>query len=137
MRVRIFRNLTRNAWSIQTKAQGAWRTVGHAGEVAVINAKFHHSEATRARIVATGSREVHAWVEGDLSAVGPVGLVEKWTDAAIVAAFAAAGSAMVEDRPVGVTYRPFERGGFYVRATGAAVATAPAVSFTLTAGCTV
>ncbi|XAI96026.1 hypothetical protein [Microcystis phage Mwe-JY26] len=68
MQVRVFRNLTRRCYSIQARVNGAWRTVAHAQSVLLTGARFHVSETGRQRVIRTGKKTVHAWVEGKLSA---------------------------------------------------------------------
>lgn len=138
MRVRIFRNLNRGTWSVHVRTAGAWRTVAHVRQINVTDAIFHCSEASRLRCVARGQRDVHAWVEGTLDAVrlADAVLVDKWATAEIRAAFAACDAAAVAPLPRAVTYSPFLRPGFYVKASGADIAAADAVAFTMEAGCT-
>jgi hypothetical protein len=67
MQVRVFRNLTRKCYSIQARIAGkGWRTVAHADAVELSSAIFHVSAAGRARVLATGRKVVHAWVQGEL-----------------------------------------------------------------------
>ncbi len=69
VKVRVFRNLTRRCYSVQMRTTGkGWRTVAHAREVLVSGAVFTVSDAGRRRVVATGKKAVHAWIEGDLAA---------------------------------------------------------------------
>jgi len=137
LQVRVFRNLSRDAWSVQARTQGAWRTVAHASAVMVDNASFYHSEAARVRCAAKHVREVHAWISGDLSAVAEFRLVEKWQTPEIESAFAAASVSSISDLQRGVTYRPFERGGFFLRCNGEQVTTAPVAVCRIPAGCTI
>src|SRR3954470_4180955 len=90
LQVRVFRNLSRDAWSVQARVSGAWRTVAHTAAVTVSGATFYHSEAARLRCAAKHVREVHAWIAGGLSAVSEFRLVEKWQNPEIQSAFAAA-----------------------------------------------
>lgn len=125
MQVRVFRNLTRAAWSIQARTQGAWRTIGHASAASIDDAAFYVSEASRLRCAAKGQREVHAWIQGELANVVACKLVAKWANDEIAAAVSAATTDCIPDLPRGVTYRPFVESGFRVRATGELVTVAP------------
>lgn len=130
MESRVFKNLTRGAWSVQTRVSGQWRTVAHAQGAAVSDAVFYVSEASRLRCAAAGKREVHAWVNGNLSAVVGFKLVDKYATADLVDAFAAIAVDSVSDLQRSVSYRPFERSHFRDRATGAIVETAARAHFT-------
>jgi len=66
--VRVFRNLTRRCLSIQAKGPKGWRTVAYARSVELDAVRFHVGEAGRARVLATGRKNVHAWAEGTLAA---------------------------------------------------------------------
>jgi hypothetical protein len=137
LQVRVFRNLSRDAWSVQARTQGAWRTVAHASAVTVQGATFYHSEAARVRCAAKHVREVHAWISGDLSAVAGCTLVAKWCTPELEAAFAAASVSSISDLPRGVSYRPFDRAGFFIRDSGESIASAPVAVCRIPAGCTV
>jgi hypothetical protein len=70
--VRIYRNLHARSWSVQIKAPTgrgrahAWRVAGHALDVVVADAVFKVYAKGRARVLATGVKNVHAYVEGVL-----------------------------------------------------------------------
>lgn len=66
LEVRVFRNLTKGCYSIQAKVGKGWRTVAHADAVLIEPATFKVSEAGRQRTIATGRKQVHAWVCGRL-----------------------------------------------------------------------
>lgn len=63
--VEVYRNLQRGGYSIRQRG----RVVAHADEVALALAIFHVSEAGRQRVLATGHKNVHAWIRGVL--IGP------------------------------------------------------------------
>ena len=137
MQVRVFKNLTRAAWSIQTKTQGAWRTIGHASAAMIDNATFYVSEASRLRCAAKGQREVHAWIQGELTSVADCKMVDKWLSDEIAASIASSATGQIAALPRGVTYRPFVESGFRVRATGQIVETAPRAVCSYASGCTI
>jgi len=137
MQVRVFRNLNRAAWSIQTRTQGAWRTIAHAAAVMVNDAAFNASEACRVRCAAKQVREVHAWIQGELAAVVDCTLVAKWSNDSIVAAIADSTTVSIVDLPRGVTYRPFVESDFRVRETGEIVKRAPHAVCSIPKGCTI
>lgn len=58
--VRVYRNLTRQCLSLQA----AGRVIGHAHVLLVEDARPVISEAGRQRVIATGRKTVHAYVEG-------------------------------------------------------------------------
>lgn len=70
--VRVYRNLHARSWSVQVKAPTgrgrahAWRVAGHALDVVVADAVFKVYAKGRARVLATGVKNVHAYVEGVL-----------------------------------------------------------------------
>lgn len=68
MRVRVFRNLTRRCLSIQARVGRSWRTVAHAEDVVLSDVRCRVSEAGRQRVLRTGRKVVHAWLEGKLEA---------------------------------------------------------------------
>lgn len=58
--VEIYRNLTRRRWSVRV---GKW-VAAHMEAIALRDVVFKSSEASRARMIRTGNREVHAWARG-------------------------------------------------------------------------
>lgn len=64
-RVRVYRNLTRRCFSVQTKTESGWRVTSHVGSFWLTAAKFIVSLAGRARAQLHKQRNVHAFVEGD------------------------------------------------------------------------
>lgn len=66
---RVFRNLTRKCFSVQVRVTGkGWRTVAHASHVALSGVSFLVSENGRQRVLQTGRKHVHAFVQGELLA---------------------------------------------------------------------
>jgi hypothetical protein len=71
MRVRVFRNLTTKSLSIMARVANAngrkgWRTIAHAQYVTLGEPRPYVSAAGRKRVIDTGRKHVHAWVEGYL-----------------------------------------------------------------------
>lgn len=67
MRVRVYRNLHRDCYSVQTYVPGkGWRVAGHRLFVRLTNAEFKVSEAGRQRVLREKKKNVHAFVEGDI-----------------------------------------------------------------------
>lgn len=58
----VYRNLTRRCWSIRERG----RVVGHLQTVTLAGAVMVVRPGSRARVIRTGNREVHAWVRGTL-----------------------------------------------------------------------
>lgn len=81
----LYRNLTRQCWSIRERG----RVVGHAPSVTLADAVMVVRPGSRARVLRTGHREVHAWVRGTL-----------------------VPHAGVRAGAVSLRYRPFEAGHF-------------------------
>lgn len=104
--VAVYRNLSRGAWSIRAQdGPHKGKVVGHAECVGIVDCTMHVGKAAQRRIANGSAREVHAWIIGRLA---PVTL----------------------DAPRRLTYRPHERGEFYLADTGAALWRADAVLFT-------
>lgn len=63
--VRVYRNLTRDCWSVQTRITGkGWRVVRHAVEVVLEGATFRVNERGRQWVLAHHRKTVHAYVYG-------------------------------------------------------------------------
>lgn len=58
--VRVYRNLTRQCLSLQAGG----RVIGHAYAMLIEDARPVISEAGRQRVIATGRKNVHAYIEG-------------------------------------------------------------------------
>lgn len=66
MRVRVYRNLHKNCWSIQSKTKKGWRLLRHATAVALADARYIVSQKGRERVLREQKKYVHAYVEGEL-----------------------------------------------------------------------
>lgn len=60
----VYRNTNRKG-VVYTIRQNGY-VVAHADEVCLTNAEFHVSEAGRKRVKKTGTKNVHAWIRGDI-----------------------------------------------------------------------
>jgi hypothetical protein len=73
--IRVYRNLHRACWSVQTKVKvnrsHIWKVAGWADAVAMENAVFVVYEKGRQRVLATGQKNVHSFVLGRLVTVDP------------------------------------------------------------------
>ena len=71
MKTRVYKNLNKPGYfSIRQKdAKGKWTVVGHATDVSLFNGVPHVGKS-HDRVRANKTREVFAWIEGDLEAVG-------------------------------------------------------------------
>lgn len=67
-RVRVFRNLHKQAFSVQFRVPRGWRTFAWCLSVDLEDVTFRVMEAGRLRAVREGVRNVHAFVEGSLTA---------------------------------------------------------------------
>jgi hypothetical protein len=63
-RVRIYYNLHKFCYSVQSKTDRGWRLAFHAKEIALKNVKFKVYELARLRVVATQRKSPHAYVIG-------------------------------------------------------------------------
>lgn len=67
-RVRVYWNVKNHKFSVQHKLPQGWRLDCHVGGMfwyELENVKFHVSEKGRQRVLKTGQKNVHAWMEGD------------------------------------------------------------------------
>jgi hypothetical protein len=103
MKVRVYRNLTRNCWSVMSVRTG--RVIQHALTLNLKDANFVIQKGGQARVRREGKKYVHAFVTGTL------------TDEQIKAF-------------VGVTYNPYIHDTFIVRVTNRPVREANVVEFT-------
>lgn len=66
--VRIYWNLHQDVYSVQTHRPGVgWRLAAHVDDFTLTGATFNVSDAVRRRIIATGKKDVHAYVCGTWS----------------------------------------------------------------------
>lgn len=69
MKVRVYRNLHRNCFSIQSYIKGkGWRVTDHAEAITLSDVKFIVKESGRLRVIKERKKNVHAFVEGILIA---------------------------------------------------------------------
>lgn len=66
-RVRVYFNLTKKCYSVQTLQSGKWKLLYHTDKINLSNVKFVCSHATRLRVIAEGKKYVHAYFEGNVS----------------------------------------------------------------------
>ena len=65
MKVRVYRNLTRDCWSVQHYVKGkGWRLLEHRDYVQIILARPKVQEAGRQRVIREKKKYVHAFPEG-------------------------------------------------------------------------
>lgn len=64
--VRVYKNLTKDTYSIQTKIDNTWRVIGHSNEIFLTNVEFKVSEKTRVKVVYEQKKYVHAYVYGNI-----------------------------------------------------------------------
>jgi len=62
--VRIYFNLHKKLFSVQTKVDGRWKVVSHSSTIALRDVRFRVSQAGRKRVLAEKRKNVHAFVEG-------------------------------------------------------------------------
>lgn len=150
MRVRVFRNLTHRALSIQVQVvhpetnRKAWRTVLHASAVRLTDVRFVVSEAGRQRVLRTGKKTVHAFAEGVLEHVALVpsgrGIRSIWTSLpdgvrrVLLGRLVPLEHVYDADTTAPVTYDPRRFASFVVRETGEPIRIAPAVTLSTSRG---
>ena len=67
MIVRVYRNLTKNCWSVQHKVPGkGWRLLKHCDLVTLKSAIPIVYESGRQRVIREGKKYVHAYIVGEL-----------------------------------------------------------------------
>ena len=69
--VRVYRNLQRKdaiEFSVQTRQSDGWHVVAYVDAIALRDARFVVSDATRARVIRLKRRKVCAWIEATLCA---------------------------------------------------------------------
>jgi len=64
MRVQVYYNLHKKVWSVKDKS--TQRVIGHCDEIYLQNCKFIVREGGRQRVIREKSKNVHAFVEGDI-----------------------------------------------------------------------
>ena len=63
--MRVYYNIHRRCWSIQQKDRDSrWMVVGYAQSLVLKDCKLRVSEAGRQRVLASGRKNVHAYVQG-------------------------------------------------------------------------
>jgi hypothetical protein len=71
--VRVYRNLTRNCFSVQTYVSGkGWRLSYHVQTIRLVNVTTKVSESARQRSIKDCKKYVHAFVEGQVSQINQV-----------------------------------------------------------------
>jgi hypothetical protein len=64
MEVRVYFNLNKKCFSIQTKTERGWRVKEYKDSLALHNCKFKVYESGRQRVLKTKRKNVHAYIEG-------------------------------------------------------------------------
>jgi len=65
--IRVYRNLRRNCLSVLHRTERGWRLWKHVDIINLENVRFTVSLAGRERVLRERRKNVHAFVEGDLS----------------------------------------------------------------------
>lgn len=66
MKAQVYMNLRTGKWSVRSKETG--RVVNHADQLVLHNARFVVREGGRQRTIKEGQKNVHAFIEGDVTA---------------------------------------------------------------------
>lgn len=64
MKVKVYKNLTKDTWSIQDYKTR--KVIGYSENIRLEDAQFVVSEKTRQRVISEGKKYVHAFVVGEL-----------------------------------------------------------------------
>mgnify|MGYP003651554248 FL=1 len=107
----MYRNLNNGKWSLKQRIEGKWVVVGHCDSCVIDGALPFVSIKSRTRCVAKQQREVHAWVEGNLSRM-PSGFVP-FQDRTVDHRGFTTHVPPYYAHCAPVTYQPFERDCFY------------------------
>lgn len=70
--LRVYRNLNTGTLSTQEKVGGSWKVTGHPSSIKLKNAKFKVNEGGRQRVIKSGQKNVHAYVQGEAVGGGRV-----------------------------------------------------------------
>ena len=68
-KVMVYRNLTKNCWSIKSKVLN--RVIAHADELVLSDCVFKVSEKGRQRVINERKKYVHAGVHGNICTIRP------------------------------------------------------------------
>lgn len=63
--VRVYRNLHKKCWSVQTKTKKGWRVTAHLINFCVFNPRYKVYKSGVIRAKKEGKRNVHAFIEGE------------------------------------------------------------------------
>ena len=67
MKVRVYYNLTKHTWSVQTHVPGkGWRVAGHLQRLALNNVKTVVNDYGQEQTRIEGKKYVHAFLEGEI-----------------------------------------------------------------------
>lgn len=66
-RVRVHWNVRRLCWSVLAKVGRSWKLLAHAASIDLENVRLTVHEGGRQRVLKTGRKNVHAWLEGDVT----------------------------------------------------------------------
>lgn len=103
MKVKVYYNLHKHTFSIQTKTPKGWRVTDYADSLNLTDVEFRVSEAGRRRVLKEGRKNVHAFVIGTL------------TDEEL-------------DTTIDVSYNPYKAGYFFRKDNGEPVTRAQKVT---------
>lgn len=105
MKVRVYRNLHKSCYSVKAmEGENKNRVIYHASEVLLTNVKFVVYESGRQRVLERKQKNVHAFVDGNMASVVPIG--------------ADIGSIIEEEiNDAKVSYNPYRFGYFYYTTT--------------------
>ena len=107
MKVRVYRNLSRNCWSVQDVKTG--KVIAHRPAVTLTQAEFVVRQAGRERVLREGKKYVHAFVVGNM--LFDTRAVE----------------GLRRNGPLQVGYNPFKAPTFVTKPFGNPIKTAPRV----------
>lgn len=69
-KVRVYRNLNKKCWTVKAKdATGAWKVLRYTNYLDLKDCAFVVKERGRQRVLRDGVKNVHAWIEGEVTTI--------------------------------------------------------------------
>ena len=78
--VRVYRNVTKNCFSVEQKVNKRWKVLAHVPSVYLTNVEYKVSEASRQRVLKEKRKNVHARLTGYISSVRDLEDAIIWED---------------------------------------------------------
>lgn len=98
MLLRIYRNLHKKCFSVQTKSEKGWRVKEHKHSILIENASFKVIESGRQKVLREKKKNVHAFVVGQMSELH----IDQFK----------------KENLINLSYNPYKMDSFYIKETG-------------------